>query len=150
MSKLTPFKRAEYWPAAPQSWYRVSVQSEHSEAPMFTGQIAAVCPDCQVPIMLDHEIDAAGAVHPSVSCSSQECEYQGFISLKGWVPPFTLDELRAAPRIKIDVDPKTGNASEKCVECKEVRNHTREAIKEALFDPMPCFHRCPEPAETEE
>ena len=147
MSKLTPFKRTEVWPAAKQSWYRVTVKSEFSQPPMFTGQVAAVCPDCQVPILLDHEIDAAGAVHPSVSCSSTKCDYQGFIALKGWVTPLTGIELVAAPRIKIDVDPKTGNASEKCMGCQEVRNHTKESIQEALFDPMPSFHRCPKPEE---
>ncbi len=42
------------------------------------------CPDCGKNHVLDHEIDDAGIVTPSLECPSWGCDFHDMVVLEGW------------------------------------------------------------------
>lgn len=74
------FKRApngQAWPKIGE-WKRVVLDGK------FTARLR--CPDCGCLGLLDHEIDSAGAVSPSVECDQPDCKYhENRVVLLGWL-----------------------------------------------------------------
>lgn len=48
--------------------------------------IIVCCPLCGLQTLLDHEVDASGAVTPSVACPSRGCGWHQHVRLKAWRP----------------------------------------------------------------
>lgn len=46
------------------------------------GRVVVICPGCGLEAGLDHDVDAAGRVTPSLDCP--RCSFHAYVRLEGW------------------------------------------------------------------
>ncbi len=48
--------------------------------------VRVTCPKCLKNYVLEHEINDAGVVTPSLDCPTWGCDFHEMVQLKGWAP----------------------------------------------------------------